>query len=190
MCGRFYLPEEDSMQALNDLLARLNRSDVKRGGEINPGDTIPVIANSREMEARPFGMKWGYSLPGKSGLIFNARSETAAASPLFRDGMAVRRCLIPAQHYFEWEKRGREKIRYAIRPEEEGLFYLAGIYRFEGNTPVCAVLTRPPCEPIRFIHDRMPVMLPLSLQSAWLDVKTPPRDLLNEAIEKVMYTPA
>ena len=131
-------------------------------------------------------MKWGYSLPdGK--LIINARSETAAEKSLFRDGMLNRRCLVPASNYFEWEKRGREKVKYAIRPVGRPILYMAGVYRMEGGRPVFAILTREPAEPIAFIHDRMPVILPAEALAEWLDIRNDGRDVLKSALTDMSY---
>ncbi len=69
--------------------------------------------------------------------------------------MLWRRCLIPASGYYEWEKRGKEKIKYAIRPEGARLLYMAGIYRIEKGAPVFTILTREVALGIAFIHDRM-----------------------------------
>ena len=108
MCGRYYIAEEDCAAELQKIIEQLNRRGAEvKTGEIYPTDTVPVLANNKSMVITPFAMKWGYTLPdGKQ--IINARSETAADKPLFRDGMLQRRCLIPATNYFEWEKR----IRY------------------------------------------------------------------------------
>lgn len=108
MCGRYYIAEEDCAAELQKIIEQLNRRGAEvKTGEIYPTDTVPVLANNKSMVITPFAMKWGYTLPdGKQ--IINARSETAADKPLFRDGMLHRRCLIPATNYFEWEKR----IRY------------------------------------------------------------------------------
>ena len=114
MCGRYYIPEEDSAAELQQIIDQLDRKGHRvKTGEIFPSDTVPVIANTKNLQPSPFAMPWGFTLPdGK--LIINARSESAAEKPMFRDGMLQRRCLIPASHYFEWEKRGRDKIKYAI----------------------------------------------------------------------------
>lgn len=181
MCGRFYLPENDmpeELQAIIDTLERRQGKPVRRG-EIRPADSAPVLARSKRNAPVPFLMRWGYSLGGR--LVINARSETAAASPLFADGMKNRRCLIPAGHYYEWERRGRERIRYAIRPEGQEMLYLAGVYRFEGAQPVFSVLTRTPSSEIAFIHDRMPVILPGSLAGAWLSPSSDAHSLLGMA---------
>ena len=108
MYGRYYIAEEDCAAELQKIIEQLNRRGAEvKTGEIYPTDTVPVLANNKSMVITPFAMKWGYTLPdGKQ--IINARSETAADKPLFRDGMLQRRCLIPATNYFEWEKR----IRY------------------------------------------------------------------------------
>ena len=70
--------------------------------------------------------------------------------------------------YFEWETRGKEKIKYRISPENGGLHCLAGLYRFEESGPVFTVLTREAAPDIRFIHERMPLILPYSAKEDWL----------------------
>ena len=83
--------------------------------------------------------------------------------------MALRRCLLPMSAYFEWETQGRQKIRHRIAPREGGLHFLAGIYRFEAERPVCTVLTAAADPDIAFIHHRMPVILRAGEENAWLE---------------------
>ena len=120
MCGRYYVPDEDSAADLREIIEQINRranaGPVVKTGEIAPSDVAPVLANNRNLAATPFAMRWGYRL-GNGKLLFNARSETADAKALFRDGMRHRRCLVPAAHYFEWEKRGKDRIGKKL-PEE------------------------------------------------------------------------
>lgn len=190
MCGRYYIPDEDSAAELEEIIEQINRRSnagpVIKTGEIAPSDTAPVLANNRSLAITPFAMKWGYTM-SNGKLVFNARSETAADKPLFRDGMAQRRCLIPAAHYFEWEKRGREKIKYAIKPTNAELLYMAGIYRIENRLPVFSILTREPASSISFIHDRMPVILPRELMGDWLNPHFKPDEVLHSAILDVTY---
>ena len=157
MCGRYYVPDEDSAADLREIIEQINRranaGPVVKTGEIAPSDVAPVLANNRNLAATPFAMRWGYRL-GNGKLLFNARSETADAKALFRDGMRQRRCLVPAAHYFEWEKRGKDRIKYAIRPGGASVMYMAGIYRLENDMPVFTILTREPAAAISFIHDR------------------------------------
>lgn len=189
MCGRYYIPEEDSAAELQQIIDQLDRKGHRvKTGVIFPSDTVPVIANTKNLQPSPFAMPWGFTLPdGK--LIINARSESAAEKPMFRDGMLQRRCLIPASHYFEWEKRGRDKIKYAIKPSGSGMFYMAGLYRVEGNKARFAILTRSPAESITFIHDRMPVMLPEAAMRDWLNPKYEANDVLQAAMTDVHFEP-
>lgn len=107
-------------------------------------------------------MKWGYKLPdGK--LIFNARSENAAQKAMFADGMRQRRCLIPADCYYEWQKVGQGKQKYQLAPTDTNGFFIAGIYRIKQGFPVFSILTKEPVESIVFIHNRMPVILPYEI---------------------------
>ena len=188
MCGRYYIAEDDAAEELRQIIEAVNRrnTDVKTGGEICPGDTVPVLANSPSLQPGAYAMRWGYTLPdGK--LLFNARSETAAEKAIFKDGMTQRRCLIPATCYFEWEHRGREKIKYAIAPEGSQMLYLAGIYRKEGNRAACTILTREPAESIAFIHNRMPVILPAKAVRDWLNIRYDAADVLKAAQVEMAY---
>ena len=189
MCGRYYIREEDSASDLQEIIDQLNRKgQTVKTGEIFPSDTVPVIANSKSMQPSPFAMPWGFTMPdGK--LIINARSETAAENPMFRDGMQQRRCLLPASHYFEWEKRQREKIKYAIKPSGSDMLFMAGLYRIEGNKARFTILTSTPADSISFIHDRMPVILPKEAMRDWLNLKYSATDILRAAMATVEFWP-
>lgn len=174
MCCRYRIPgDEEDGEALREIIALLDRRNVpeklKAAGDALPTDILPVLARSRRGEKRAFAMRWGYASPGR-GCIINARSETAHEKPLFQDGMKNRRCIIPAKWYYEWETRGREKVRYAIRPSEPGITYMAGIYRpGTGIEPAqFVILTRDAAPDVAFIHPRMPVLLPQAAIDAWL----------------------
>ena len=148
-----------------------------------------MLANSPSLQPGAYAMHWGYTLPdGK--LLFNARSETAAEKAIFKDGMAQRRCLIPATCYFEWEHRGKDKIKYAIAPENNDMIYLAGIYRKEGNHASFTILTCEPAESIAFIHNRMPVILPVEAVGDWLNMRYDAADVLKAAQKNMQYRPA
>ena len=122
-------------------------------------------------------MRWGYTMPdGKP--MFNARSETAAIKPLFSDGMKQRRCIIPATLYFEWEKRGAQKIKHAIFPTGCDMIYMAGIYRIEGNHAACS---------IAHIHNRMPVILPKDAVPDWLNLRYDPHEVLTTALGDMTF---
>lgn len=131
MCGRYNFSKNSSSPMVQKVLENLQSRQIEvKTGDVNPGDVAAVIASNRKLEPQAFGMKWGYKLPdGK--LIFNARSETAAQKAMFADGMRQRRCLIPADCYYEWQKKGKEKQKYQLAPTNANGFFLAGIYRIE-----------------------------------------------------------
>ena len=189
MCGRYYLERTTLLphEAAALLNERFERA-VKLEGEVSPGDLAPVRAPNRRRQKAAFAMEWGYTLPDGRRVI-NARSETAGERPLFRDGMAHRRCVVPASRYFEWQRRGKGRARYAVWAKDGGPLCMAGVYRLEGRKAVFAILTREPAAEIAFLHDRMPVLLPENLADAWLDAANDPAELLRQALREVAFAP-
>ena len=197
MCGRYYIAEDDMTEEMARIIEEINRKKTPEGmktsGEVFPSDIVPVLANSRQQDVQPFAMRWGYTFPNSKPVI-NARSETAAIKPMFKDGMKQRRCLIPATHYYEWEHRGRQSIKYAIRPERSRMLYLAGIYHLEKHddviVPTFTVLTREASPGISFIHDRMPIILPSEIITDWLDSRNDAVEVIQAAMLDMEYHPA
>lgn len=186
MCGRYRIDDGHESIELHDIIDEVNRrvvvEPVKTSGDVFPTDVVPVVASDRKMEPAAFAMQWGYTLPNGRRVI-NARSETAQDRPLFRDGMLGRRCAVPATNYYEWQRvGGARKDKYAIRPADGGLFYMAGIYRIESGRPVFSILTREPADSIAFIHDRMPVILPSALVGDWIDPRRSAGEILERAV--------
>ena len=163
----------------------LNTTRVHTSGEIRPTDVAPVIASNRSGIKSVFPMKWGFS--GKS-LMINARAETAAAKPTFKEEWIRRRCIIPASYYFEWEhltdNEGKKHTgaKYALQPNGSSITYLCGLYRFENDMPVFTILTREASEEIRFIHDRMPLIMPEELVGEWIRPDAEPDKLIGCAL--------
>lgn len=190
MCGRYWIDDGRDCVELEEIIEQVNRrpsaGPVKTSGEIFPTDVAPVIASSRRLVPEAFAMGWGYGL-GDGRRIINARSETAGELPLFRDGICRRRCAVPANRYFEWERSGGKKTKYAIRPEGGGLFYLAGLYRIADGRPEFVILTREPAQSIAFIHDRMPVILPRELVADWTNPRYDAGELLRHAVLAVTH---
>ena len=154
---------------------------------------LPVIALNRAGKKTVFPMKWGFSIP-KTGtgsrLLINARVETAAQKSAFREAWAAHRCIVPASWYFEWEHddAGKAtKTKYAIRPQRQSLTWLCGLYRLEQGLPVFVILTREPSEDIRFIHDRMPLMLPREQVDAWISPREKPESILPFAQTRMRF---
>ena len=197
MCCRYWAEESPE---LREIVEEMNRSPlvekwqkttaVKSYGEIRPTDVVPVIAPNRKGERAVYPMKWGYS--GRT-LLLNARMETAAEKPTFRDDWARHRCIVPASWYFEWEhlqgKDGRKRTgdKYMIQPKDAAVTWLCGLYRIENGMPVFVILTREPGEEIRFIHDRMPLIMPDQLVNEWIQPGVRPEELLPHALTEMVF---
>ena len=189
MCCRFFTgdaEDDEELSAIIDALQRRGGGDAAVARDVLPTDTAAVIASSRRLSPGVFAMRWGFSGAGGAPVI-NARSETAHERPMFAESMASRRCLIPAGWYYEWERRGRERVRYAIRPEEAGLMYMAGLYRLTPAGAQFTILTRGAAPDIAFIHPRMPVILPRDALADWIDPRRDGRALLDGAVEQLRF---
>lgn len=194
MCGRFYIGEDGD---ITPWIEEANRKQMSLTGEMNvhageilPASTVAAFARGRKEARSVFPMTWGYRDTGDKRLLINARSETAAEKKLFAGSLRERRCLLPADHYFEWEHSGeKNKIKYAIRPEGSGTVWLAGLYRFlpDRILPQCIILTREPEEEIRFIHNRMPLILDEEEAERWLRPDADPERLIRENHRKMRF---
>lgn len=178
VCGRFFLsiPGPDLARQFElaeppDDIARFN---------VAPGQTVSMVRAAPDPDAGRMlaNPRWGFvpawaKDPQRGRRPINARSETVATSPMFRTAFARRRGLVPASGFYEWQHAGRSTRPFAIRPRDGGLLALAAIFdRHEREDIVietCAVLTTEASEPVRAIHDRMPVFVPADAYAAWLD---------------------
>ena len=195
MCGRFYIEKDDPTDELLKIIAEIERKlkddpdglHIKQG-EIFPTDIVPAIANSKTHAVEPFAMKWGFSKFDGSGVIINARSETAMEKSMFRQPMMERRCLIPASNYFEWQTVGGKKVKRAIADPQSPLLYMTGCYRWEKDSrlPLFVILTKDAAPGIAYIHSRMPVILPSEAREAWLSDTADITGILNAAIGELM----
>ena len=182
MCGRYYVEPESSDELLELIVEAKRKSDEVKTGEVFPTDTAAVIANNRQLKPAVFPMRWGFERRG-GGLVIDARSETASEKQLFRESAQLRRCLIPASGYFEWERRADGKVKYAMRPKGKELLYLGGLYTKPepGALPRFTILTREAADGISFIHDRMPVIVPKEKEADWLSQQLTLDELLDDA---------
>ena len=185
------LVKEMNRSKLAERFRNENGESLAAEGEILPSAVLPVLASSKAGEKRVFPMKWGFAGP-KKGLLINARVETAADKPTFRESWEKHRCVIPASWYFEWEHDEKKKAgqKYALRPEEQGLVWLAGLYRMEEGLPVFVILTRPAEENLAWMHDRMPVMLLKDAAEMWIRTDSDPKALSEKCLTNVIWDKA
>jgi putative SOS response-associated peptidase YedK len=168
MCGRYTLYSEKEDREIRRIVAAVNQrfDEQIKPGDILPSDLAPVICKHRRdiIQNSLELMNWGYENPFKKGLIINARSETILEKPLFHEDFKQRRCLIPATGFYEWDTQKRQ---YVFQTDQ--LLYLAGIYhRFMGSNKF-VILTKPPNETVKSVHNRMPVLIPPAQREEWLE---------------------
>ena len=206
MCCRYYMESSEELRPyveaakrspLTDTISSAMCRPMVTDGEVRPADIVPVIAPSRSQAPTVFPMVWGFHLPRSSAPVINARVESAMQKPTFRESWEKRRCVIPASYYFEWEQLvngiGKKKTgdRYMIQPRGSHLTFLAGLYRLEeikgSRIPVFTILTREPAEDIRFIHDRMPLILPKECIRDWVNPESKPADIIEKALTDMVF---
>lgn len=175
MCGRYTLSELGEVLLRQFGLSEL--PDLKPSYNVAPGTPILAVGQ-RDGERRATLLKWGlvpsWAKDPRIGYkMINARSETAAEKPSFRSAWRKRRCLIPADGFFEWGQDGSEKRPYYIRLKSKKPFAFAGLWEAwrggEETLFTCTILTTAANPLIEPLHPRMPVILPVEAYDDWLD---------------------
>lgn len=214
MCGRYASTRNPATLAV-DFDAIDATEDAAPGAAYNVAPTQPVLSvvtrHPRDAEgvADPDRtvrsirvMRWGLvphwaKDPGIGSRLINARAESVAGKPAFRDAVARRRCLLPADGWYEWQRLGDHRQPFFITSADGSGLALAGLWSTwrsaDAAAPLvtCAVLTTEAVGPLAEIHDRMPLLLPAQAWSAWLDpdshdpsaLLTPPSAQLVAALE-------
>ena len=164
MCGRYQFTAEqcEEIRRIAQAVQKKYGEGAWSPGEVRPANMAPVILSTGGKPA-PRLMKWGYQIPGT--LVINARAETAAEKPLFRESVRSRRCLIPSTGFYEWDG---QKRKYLFTLPGQDALYMAGLYERRGNEDCYCVLTtaaNPSMEPV---HDRMPLILTGEQRQRWL----------------------
>jgi putative SOS response-associated peptidase YedK len=147
---------------------------------IAPTQPVPVIRQHPKEPVRQIStMRWGLIPHWAKDLsiatnTINAKSETAAEKPAFRDPLKFRRCLIPADGFYEWSRKGTSKQPFCFEMNEGELFAFAGLWDgwkdATGNwVKTCSILTTIPNAVTSAVHDRMPVILDPGSYDLWLD---------------------
>lgn len=180
MCVRYLRP--DKLAEVEALVALLGvkvfrvrpQALVERmtSAEVSPGVTAPLVGQGGILCE---GV-WGFTKWDGKGLVFNARCETLATSPFFAPHLGRGRCVVPATGYFEWEHGAGGKPtgrRFCIRAARGGMLWLAGVARRAPQGALeYTVVTCPPREEVRGLHDRMPLLLTAEGCQSWLAAET------------------
>jgi putative SOS response-associated peptidase YedK len=180
MCGHYFLEDANTSKEIKIICDAItqryrdsNRSVVLKYGQINPTDSAPVLVEEQQVQ-QPVLMKWGYPKWQGSGVLINARAETAADKPTFMQSIDKRRCIIPASGFFEWEhhKEGA-KTKYLLTDGRSPIIHMAGLYSVFENPQgekyaAYVILTVNANESVRQIHERMPLIIEPGQSDLWL----------------------
>jgi putative SOS response-associated peptidase YedK len=179
MCGRYRLSRRK--QLIEEYFSSVSgEDDWNPRYNIAPTQSVPVIRQNPKEPRRELSLlRWGLipswaKDPSISVQIINARSETAATKPAFRDPLTNRKCLIPADGFYEWQRRGKAKQPYCFEVNDGELFAFAGLWdRWKDPSgewiKSCSILTTTPNAVTSAVHDRMPVILDPDNYDLWLD---------------------
>lgn len=185
MCTRYALLQADLRRVL--ALLGVAPPDPLPASRYNipPGTNLAAVRNAAR-GGREFALlRWGL-LPSwtrePANAPVNARAETLAAKPTFRDAYRKRRCLIPASGFYEWQTLGTTKQPWLFRRRDDAPFCFAGLWESwyppdqDSALETCAIVTTAPNALVAPLHDRMPVALPPESWEAWLDPGAPAAD--------------
>ncbi|WCB94173.1 hypothetical protein DSM104299_02902 [Baekduia alba] len=198
MCGRYSL----ATPAMSDMRGRFGLGEsleLRQRFNIAPGDDVVTVTTTKDGEPRGELLRWGlvpfWAKDPKVGYkMINARAETVAEKPAFRDALKTHRCLVVADGFYEWQPRtagvggSRSRKRpFHITRADGAPFAFAGLWASwhgagDEALRTCTIITTDANDKLRDIHDRMPVMLPdQGAEEAWLEHGTPP-ELLQDLL--------
>ncbi len=181
MCGRYTLTNErDLVRELDAALDPQVTTDEwwKPRFNVAPTQRAPVVTLRDGVRVAEM-MRWGLlpfwsARPGtKPPLMINARVESIDDKAVFRDALARKRCLVPADGFFEWRRGGKQPVPMYFHPEPRCVIAFAGLWARAkteaGEVHSFTIVTGPAGELVAPVHDRMPVVLPREAWTAWLD---------------------
>ena len=176
MCARYSLTLGD--QSLAEVFDLADVPHVDPRWNVAPTQTVPVVVEGPRGVRRLEPMRWGLvpswaDDPSIGSRMVNARAETAATKPSFRAAVRSRRCLVPADGFYEWTVAGGVKQPIHVRRTDRAVFAFAGLWEVwtKGAVPLetFTILTTEPNDVLRPVHDRMPVILDRGDFARWLD---------------------
>ncbi|GGL01614.1 SOS response-associated peptidase [Mangrovihabitans endophyticus] len=185
MCGRYATTRSET-----DLSALFDAVSVAEAPEpswnVAPTDPVPVIRMSQRHDGRVLdAARWGLvppwaSDPRAGSRMINARAETVATSPAFAPSFARRRCLVPADGWYEWVRVSASRQAYYMTSRDGSPLAFAGLWTtWRGEMLTCSVITTAALGGLTRVHDRMPLILPRDRWASWLSGGGDPAEVLR-----------
>jgi putative SOS response-associated peptidase YedK len=179
MCGR-YTQRHSAAEVAERFSLDAAPAFITPPYNIAPTQIVPVIAERAERDGRNvLACKWGLvpfwsKDPALGNKLINAKAETLAEKPSFKYALEKRRCLIPADGFYEWDKRAKPSQPMFIKRRDDGLFAFAGLWEecklLDGEVlRTCTIITVGPNELVGAFHHRMAAILRPEDEAAWLD---------------------
>jgi putative SOS response-associated peptidase YedK len=169
MCGRFVSSRPLAKLAAHFGVEEVRTEELPPSYNVAPTDAVYAVAEHDGK--RLLGtLRWGLTGARDGGpRPINARAETLLERPLFRESFARRRCLLPADGFYEWRTQAGRKQPYFIALRDGGVLAMAGLWTRNGDERTCAIITTRANGVVGQLHDRMPVILPSEDWEQWLD---------------------
>jgi putative SOS response-associated peptidase YedK len=191
MCGRYATTRSNA--DLSKLFEAVDVAEPLRASwNVAPTEPVPLVRMSKEHEGRVLDTArwglvphWAKDLKGGARMI-NARAETVTELRSFAPSFAKRRCLVPADGWFEWVRDGKAKQAFYMTPADGSPLAFAGLWSAWGPESVltCSVITTAALGGLRKVHDRMPLILPADRWADWLAGGGDPERLLRPLSER------
>ncbi len=189
MCGRFALfkKKQEIIEQLELQFWQDNDQADEPSYNVAPTARVPVVIEADgKRGAKP--MRWGliphWAKDPNGAPLINARTESAASKPSFRNLVGRNHCLVAMDGYFEWQRHGGKKIPYLIHRSDGKLLLAAGLWDVwdgeSGPLSSFTIMTQEPTEQLARLHDRMPTLLTSNTAARWLRADP---DMVGEAVD-------
>ncbi len=166
MCGRYSLHSNPDVIALMFGLSEIPAYQPRYN--IAPSAQVLIIKHNEAAMVRWGSVPSWAKDPSMGAKMNNARAETVAQKPSFREAYRQRRCLIPANGFYEWKLENGLKQPYYVYPSGSALFAFAGVWEQWNDLQTCTIITTEANEKMAAVHERMPVIVSPAEYSAWL----------------------
>lgn len=174
MCGRYYVDDDTAkeieklVRQADEKLRRASVAAISRicSTDIHPSEEAPVLL-AEDGGLACVWLRWGFPMQQgqKKGLVFNARCDSAAEKPFFRDGIRHRRIAVPATAFYEWDK---SKTKYTFQEQGRKALFMAGCCRHYSDGEHFVILTTDANSSMQPVHDRMPLLLEETEVRDWI----------------------